>query len=409
MRKGCVLVIGSAHLDVMGVYRDVETRDKQGKVRFSIGGAAYNVAANLGVNRVRVALFTYLAKGSALSDLVLRNIRKCGIITSYTYVQTLLHGERLSDSAFVAHWNEDVRDVASAVSYMAIGQSDWHEEWRQGRRLAAALRQASVVVIDCNLRPNTIRRVVQELTGTAKGSARTPLLVASVSETKCGRFSDLQLPEKEFAEAIVMYAEELAFLFGVKPENKRTFVEGVSSGNLAAPYRAAELCARTKSHHVIVAFTDHAMVFSRNGATRRIEMPHIVESVSTTGTRDAILAAFAAEINARSGRFSGIEGLLDLPEMRNRLDTYIERVRRVFGATPLSAIDFRQEDDSDHDTWLQRVQKRFRKGIGSALSDAIVQVILFLAVTAILLLLGYLLSADDFNVVKGIYERIFSR
>lgn len=392
-----VLAIGCAHLDVMGVFRDVETRDKQGKVRFSIGGVAYNVAANLGISRINVSLYAYLAKGSALSDLVLRNIKKCGIRRKYVYVQTLLHGERIGDSAFVAHWNEEIRDVASAVSYMAIGESDWHDDRREGRRLVRAIRDANVIVLDCGLRANTIRYIVKTISEQKKSHNRKPLLVGATSETKCVRFCDLPLSPDEYADVIVMYAEELSYLFQIGTAERKTFVSSLASGDLKAGYSAQVISDRAKARNVVLAFRDHAMVYSHNGAVRRFEMPDIVEFVSATGTRDAMLAAFCAEILSLGNRYFGAESFLDSPTFKERLASYVERVRRVFGATPLSAIDFRQEEDPDHSTRLERWGKRIKQSVMDLLSDAVVQLLVSVALAVSLLILGHITRVFDLS------------
>jgi len=121
-----VLVIGSAHLDVIGEYQDIRYVDRKGKVTYSIGGTAYNIAVDLAQHRVRCFLFTYLKKNSILSRIIWNKLALRGVKRRYVRSVTTICGDAadplpLAESGFVAHRDSGLRCDRTCLGRAVIG------------------------------------------------------------------------------------------------------------------------------------------------------------------------------------------------------------------------------------------------------------------------------------------------
>ena len=83
--KQKILIIGSVHLDIVASYEksNESNADKEGDLKFSVGGAAYNIAANLAYKDHRVSLFTFVKDNSVSGDVIKSAISAANIETQF--------------------------------------------------------------------------------------------------------------------------------------------------------------------------------------------------------------------------------------------------------------------------------------------------------------------------------------
>lgn len=167
-----VLVIGSAHLDIVADFdRKTEMNlDKIGELLFSVGGAAYNIAANLAINDCEVSVLSILKRNSLTGHVIANHLRKRRI-----GCQFLFEREDIPESGFIAHTCD--HRLRSAVSCVAIEHSPIPD-----KLLDAATHWAEVVAIDTNLSVESIKKIALKCF-----SEKKPVYACCVSESKVSR------------------------------------------------------------------------------------------------------------------------------------------------------------------------------------------------------------------------------
>ncbi|MDD9863362.1 MAG: PfkB family carbohydrate kinase [Gammaproteobacteria bacterium] len=153
MTSAKVLVIGSAHLDILAEFDDTNQEnavDKIGSgVNFGIGGTAINIAAWLQELEHKPYLLTAINKASFTGQAVLNALRAGRLSPKY-----ILDDPKLRDSAFVAAVSN--KRLHSAISCMGVAESR-----RLIGRLEATIPQFHWVVFDCNLSRGAIEKIAE--------------------------------------------------------------------------------------------------------------------------------------------------------------------------------------------------------------------------------------------------------
>lgn len=151
MKPVKILVIGSAHLDILAEFDDSEQKteiDKIGNsVSFGFGGTALNIAAHLQDLKHKPFVLTSLNKSSMAGQAILNAFRASRLHRKY-----LIDEPELPDSTFVGAIKD--KSLYFAVSYMSVGES------RQiVSKLERALLKFNWVVFDCNLSQSVIVKI----------------------------------------------------------------------------------------------------------------------------------------------------------------------------------------------------------------------------------------------------------
>lgn len=194
MSMAKVLVIGSVHLDILSDITDgAGNVDKIGFLHVSVGGAAFNVAANLAHHKRKVALLSGLKAPSFGELLIRRELRKRRIDQSL-----MVRSPYMTESGFVAHMASG--NLVSAVSSMAVEQVGFTD-----LLLAKAIDDAEAIVVEANLSPDQIRQVEQKCR-----ARKSPLYGCAVSESKVGRLHQLWTDGYPHFTAILMSRAELS-------------------------------------------------------------------------------------------------------------------------------------------------------------------------------------------------------
>ncbi|MCY4155400.1 MAG: PfkB family carbohydrate kinase [Gammaproteobacteria bacterium] len=180
MKRLKILVIGSAHLDVLAEFDDSNQKteiDKIGNsVSFGFGGTALNVAAHLQEMKHKPFVMTSLNKSSMAGKAIINAFRSGRLSGKY-----LINEPELPDSTFVGAIKN--KSLCFAVSYMSVGES-----LRIVSELEHALKKFNWVVFDCNLAAGIIQKIAEvcrnrkiNLVGTATSDKKAGRLLATSS------------------------------------------------------------------------------------------------------------------------------------------------------------------------------------------------------------------------------------
>ena len=297
---GYVLVVGAAHPDIFADYERSETGhiDKVGELQYSIGGTAYNIAINLSQKYVDVALYTYIKEDSIFADLITKRLDRNGVNTEY--VQYDAH---MPESGFVGIREDG--ELVSAVTASGITEAVFDEA-----ALETAVRDASLVVLDCNLAETQIALTVRLA---EKHGTRT--IASGVSETKSTRIEAAPSEVTVFS----MNDDEACHFFDV---------------DRITPENLLPLVADSPANTVVVTEGRDGYMVSDGTTTNTYDAPETKPTGSASGTGDALLAAIAHSIHET--------GRLQWADASDRITEYVTDVLDHEGST-VGATTKRQE------------------------------------------------------------------
>lgn len=261
--KDYVLVIGSAHLDILAYYDKCEEEfiDKKGSFEYSIGGTAFNIAVDLARHSVPVCFYTALKKGSLATEFIIKRFKKN--LINYNYIQ---FEELLPESGFIAHMSE--KNLISAVSCMGVENATLNTE-----TLSSAIENSKFVVMECNLAPHQINTVSKLAL-----SASKMIFMGGVSESKVKRAKNVYSSEEN------QYPLEL---LSVSQKEAKAFLKD---------YRPNEdplnICKQAKAKNVVITNGEQGFsVYTAKGEKLDFNPPDVKTVKSTSGAGDALLAA----------------------------------------------------------------------------------------------------------------------
>ena len=271
------LVVGSVHLDVIGVTDDDSSNiDKIGGLKFSVGGAAFNIAANLASKKVEVALLSTVRSQSYGESLIKAELLKRHILRKF-----IVRNPFFGESGFVAHMRKEgpngVEVLTSAISRMAI-----EEVALDHSKLDEAIKWSSVVAIDANLNERQIKQIA-----TICHDRKKPLLVCCVSESKVKRVYGLWDSEEPHFSVVFMNGNEAA---------KAGFGLGAVENDKSLQHKMLKAFS---AHHIMITeggqgyWVISAQANSTPTCTRFASIhPRVV--VSTLGAGDVLFASVVA-------------------------------------------------------------------------------------------------------------------
>jgi pseudouridine kinase len=201
-----VIVIGGANMDFKCRSRApmVLGTSNPGQVAASVGGVACNIARNLAKLGVATALMSVVGQDE-FGERILREARAAGIDVSLMLMSARPTG------TYVALLDAD-GDMKAAVSAMEATDelTPAHIAARE-----AAIRQAAMVVADCNLSAATLDRLAAIC-----AAAKVPLAIDAVSTRKAVRLSGL-LKAKRSIHLLALNRDEIAVLTGRRVRDDR--------------------------------------------------------------------------------------------------------------------------------------------------------------------------------------------
>ena len=256
--NGYVVCIGGANVDILGKSsKNMVPRDSNpGRIRFSVGGVARNIAENLARMELRTELICGLGTG-AEGDLVRNRCREVGIGTGY-----IINAGSDATSSYMALSDEE-GDMAWAVSDMSAAAAVTPAALEERREL---LRSASLIVADTNIPAGSLAAL-------PKLCPDVPLYVDPVSTVKASKLRHI-LPGIHTLKLNRMEA--------------RTLVTNGAESAAEAPELAAFLRDRGVGRVVITLGTDG--VYSSSDDYQGFHRIRRTDMVNATGAGDAFFA-----------------------------------------------------------------------------------------------------------------------
>ena len=309
-RKPHIVVIGSAHMDVLGDFRKSEIKriDREGEVFCSIGGTGFNIAVNLANQAgVSVSLYTHLRTSSPITTMVIERLKQEGVKTALVFTDPTID----VDSGFIAHRADG--ELISAVSSMPLEKVTLRK-----KTLSVAISKAALVLAECNLSDTQLAQIIKMCATYDK-----KLIIGGVSESKCLRLKVAVIngTEPTTIFAFVINIKEAKALFG-GPFNSSCHDEVIN------------ICAMVKSQTVVV--TDGVngwTVCHADGRAEKFLAPNVPGVSSTSGAGDALTAAIAHEVATHE--------LTDWAQTKPKIHHFVSCVlkKKVASGADLSSIE----------------------------------------------------------------------
>jgi pseudouridine kinase len=275
-KKPSILVIGSCHLDIFADFskRDIEFLDKPGLIYFSIGGTAFNLAANLAKLKAPLSMLTVLKQDSVITDIIeyKLDILKIGI-------NHIIHERADTESGFVA-FRED-GELVSAVTGSLIEHYAFNPN-----KISTIVEKHDIIILDCNLSERQICEIIGSQTKSIKR-----FFISTVSDSKVRRISALEnFCEPNTIELISMNVSEAQSL-GI--DDKRLETDKNYRIKCLEKLRTKEICITRGKNGLIYIQEDMNVI--------NFPAPNISKIVSTSGAGDSVLSSII-EWKIRDGK-----------------------------------------------------------------------------------------------------------
>jgi len=259
-----VIVIGGANMDFKcrSIAPMVPGTSNPGHVSASVGGVACNVARNLAKLGISTALMSVVGQDE-FGERILREARSAGVDVSLMLMSARPTG------TYVALLDSD-GDMTAAVSAM-----DATDDLTAAHTAAreAAIRQATMVVADCNLSAAALDRLA-----VICAAAKVPLTIDAVSTRKATRLRGL-LKAKRPIHLLALNRDEAAVLTGKRIGDDR------------ALRTAAEALHRRGVAHLAIGLSDRGIHASSADPAEAATVPRLPARLAdVTGGGDAALA-----------------------------------------------------------------------------------------------------------------------
>jgi sugar/nucleoside kinase (ribokinase family) len=126
-----VLTVGSVHLDTIALSQNIEEGQTEvGSITHSVGGSAYNIAANLAMHRegndsvASVAVYSILPQHSFLTEIIKYKSNTAGVNSKFLRLYKEFHHRRVRGGGYVGVLDETNRLTRAAVVDAAMHEAD---------------------------------------------------------------------------------------------------------------------------------------------------------------------------------------------------------------------------------------------------------------------------------------------
>jgi sugar/nucleoside kinase (ribokinase family) len=356
-----VLTIGSVHLDTIALSSSPTTHDDVthvGDITHSVGGSAYNIAANLASHHSRgkaireVAVYTILPQHSVLTEIIKYKIDAAGINSDFVRLYRDFSGKPVRGGGYVGILDNE-RLIRHAVVDAAMHEANIFLDRQEAAYLESAIAWADMLVFDSDLAVSTVNHIADHARDNDK-----PLFVC-VGSPLAGVRSWINSHDTNMATCLSGRLRVLCLILEQRkltPADLAAFRQFVESGEKAGDFDTNEICRLLKTKHVVCCNVRQSRGFVLLAAGRRpyscffttpAEVRTRVQEGNSAGVVDGALAGFIqsyAHLAVR-GRVEDGEVVNDATQRvfnTNILDL-VEHVSESEGATPGSVISFEEE------------------------------------------------------------------
>jgi len=279
-----ILVVGSAHIDAVAITDEPLTDgrpDVEGRVSFSLGGTAFNIAKNLAQHGRRVEFLTSLKRNSITAGSVEIHCQKFGIKLRPIY-------QNESEGGFAGHFlgTRVVKAVCEAAIERVTARQ--FEE-----TLIRTLPRASLVVVDTNVHSDQLYEVLRQAVKHGKDVIvagvsvsrvrRLHRAVSSVSGRSAPLIGALCVNIEEAKVLGIIRADQVEFL-----QSPRESIDVVVLSALRVRYLVLSCGA---AGYCIVELKERGEIDVKHGAVNI----NPADVKSDNGAGDAMVAAIASE------------------------------------------------------------------------------------------------------------------
>lgn len=310
-----ILVIGSTLLDIGGRYpKESSSIHKHGTVEYTVGGAAFNIAANLHSNNYKVALMTYLKEKSLGCEIIRRVLERSGLGTNLTF-----SSEAMGEPAYVAHFRE--RALESGVTSSLIDKVDFSNYTQE---IEEAIKNSSLVVVETNLSREQIRFISKHCKNHGK-----QLLAHVVAADRAKEILRINQNERHHLFEVVSMNKEEAKRLGFEwPATKEAI---------------KDFCRNVNAAYVVVTLAESGYVVLHNDgiATHEPSSVQAGQFINDSGAGDALFSAIC------SGVLEGIKP--DNDSIKQRITDWVSRVMQRSGANLLDvSLLYEEKQPQNH-------------------------------------------------------------
>lgn len=354
-----LLTLGSVHLDTIALSNSPSTHDDVthvGDITHSVGGSAYNIAANLASHHAKdlgqSAIYCILPRHSVLTEIIKYKIDAAGISSKYVRLHRDFNGRHVRGGGYVGVL-DDNRLVRHAVVDAAMYEADIFRDRDESTALKAAIAWADMLALDADLAVSTVNHIAEHARDHDK-----PLFISVGSPTAGARSwigsYDINLATCVSGRLLVLckVLERLPFSAG----EIAAFRQFVETGERSDALDINKICRELKTNHVTSCNVQLSRGFAILAAgptpyacffATPAELRDRVQRGNSAGVMDGVLAGFIqsyAHLDA-SGRME--PGRVVNDETRRLFNRniveFVEHVSQSEGATPGSVISFEEE------------------------------------------------------------------
>jgi hypothetical protein len=359
-----ILTIGSVHLDTIAVGQHLEgdaaePQTKAGEITHSIGGSAYNLAANLARYRPNrkylkdVAVYTILPKHSVITELIRFKLKNAKVNLKYTRSYDLFGDKKVRGGGYVAIIDMSVKDQRFAIIDTALSEEDIFRDEVEKDWINDAISWADCLATDVNLNCAVIDQIAEH--------ARThekPLFV-SLGSDEAALSNWLEGDSEKQATCVAARSQVIRRLLkhrNIPPQQIDALTRFADTGDGATQIEVNLICNTLRARYVLYAAHPHsfggfAFLAAKENDPKAYFIP--VESTkaakgSMAGIVDAALCGFISTyVGATRRNPDGFERLdLRNPNFQARLKHAITHFVRDSahseGATSGSVISFEE-------------------------------------------------------------------
>ena len=361
-RGNNVLTVGSVHLDTIALSQNIgEGQTEVGSITHSVGGSAYNIAANLAMHRegndsiASAAVYSILPQHSVLTEIIKYKSNAAGVNSKFLRLYKEFHHKRVRGGGYVGVLDETNRLTRAAVVDAAMHEADIFADGDEAAILQKAIRWADILVLDADLAVPTVNRIAEHARNNGK-----PLFM-SIGSEQAGMRTWLHSNVANSAVCVSgrlrVIRNILTRLNAVPDADIAAFSEFVETGAYDRSFDINRICGLLKTRYLVCSNIRVSHGFALLAAADapykcffatpehvRTRMQHGNSAGVVDGAQAGFIQTYAklAKEEQGTGNASIInDDNKDL--FRANILDFVEHVSESEGATPGSVVSFEEQ------------------------------------------------------------------